>query len=178
MNCNLRSDKDPQRFSSPLSFTSAKAVVVDRDLIQNLYTCKKVVHEEVAWEVDRDADYEHYLFHREVIAVEDAHLLDWYAWFSTNSGEPRWGFKLEFQKKYEVRSWDMAERHYSSLQDRYISGVGQHKHYYHNESLPRAVYGIPKDEISVVDPNQAVWDFCDECNIRLRAGYQSRIFPL
>jgi hypothetical protein len=153
-------------------------VVVDSELIEDLYTCGKVAIEEVGWEVDEDADYEHYQLHQEVITVDESRPLDWHGWFSNKSDEPRWGFKLEFQKKYEVRSWDMALRHYSSREDRYIDGVGKHKHFYHNEALPRAVYEIPDGEISTDDPNQAVWDFCDERNIELRNGYQSRIFPV
>lgn len=153
-------------------------MVVDSDLIEELYTCEKVVSEEVGWKTDEDADHEHYQLRQDVIAVEESHVLEWHGWFTNSGGEARWGFKLEFQSKYEVRSWDMAPRHYSSRKDEYIDGVGRHKHFYLDERLPRAVYGIPKGEISVSDPNQAVWDFCDECNIAMRNGYQPRIFPL
>ena len=151
-------------------------MIVNLDLIDHLYKVPKEVRQVVEWRNNADTTYEHFQMTAEVHTLDEL-LLRWHGWFRIKHGERRWGFKLEFQDRYEVRAWDMVPKHYSKIKKRYINGVGRHKHYYRDEDNARAVYGIPKGEISIEDPNEAVSDFADECNIRMRGGYQQRIFP-
>jgi len=78
--------------------------------------------------------------------------------------------------KYCVRSWDMAKRHKSIKEGRYVKGIGRHKHYYLRRDIPRDAYTIPEGEISITDPNKAVIDFAKECNITILKSYQNQIF--
>lgn len=151
-------------------------MIVDLELIDHLYKVDKSCTDEVGWDTNVDTPYEHYQLQNEVL-TEDNMLLRWYGWFTLKYGERKWGFKLEYQKRYEVRSWDMEPGHYCSKDDKFFGGVGQHKHFYRSEQNPRATYSIPKGEISITDPNKSVVDFCAECNIRMINGYQHRIFP-
>lgn len=141
--------------------------------IERLYAEHKLCTEQVAWKRDAAVKYVHQTFTVNVVTEESEQLLRWIGWYSIKYGESRWGFKLLYRNKYEVRSWDMGSHHYSREEGRYIRGKGQHKHRYRDEGNPRDTYRIPEGEISITDPNQAVIDFAEECSIELLAGYQS-----
>jgi hypothetical protein len=107
----------------------------------------------------------------------DNELLYWNGYYEKHaSGMKKHGFTLMFNRKYCVRSWDMAKKHYSKKEGRYVKGVGRHKHYHLDDETPRDVYTIREGEISLTDPNQAVRDFAKECNIKFVSEYQNHIF--
>jgi len=146
-------------------------ISVNSEKIEHLYKIKKNCSENIRWVSVPDSQREHLTFQVPVITLENE-LLYWYGYYEKN----KHGFTLMFNKKYCIRSWDMAKRHYSKIEKRYVKGIGQHKHYHLDYETPRDVYSIPIGEISISDPNKAVEDFAKECNINLTGGYQSYLF--
>jgi hypothetical protein len=156
--------------------STAPEVSVTPELINHLYKVPKVCPDYIQWKPNTSVSYENHTFVANLV-TEDEDVLEWRGYFQIKHFQRRWGFSITYRRKYVVRSWDMAKKHYSQLEGRFIRGVGCHKHYYHDDDHPRAAYEIPQGEISVEDPNQAVIDFREECNIEFRRGYQRYIFP-
>lgn len=150
-------------------------MIVTSDLIDHLYSVPKQCHAVLNWSSSRGRPYRHFGFQKEIIC-DDGHLLHFVGYYQHKRHIARWGFTLTFMRRYLVRSWDLAECHYSIAEGRKIKGRGRHKHYWLGHDTARDVYEIPEGEISILDPNTSTLDFCEECNIRLVGGYQSHIF--
>lgn len=148
-------------------------MIVSPQQIEDLYNEHKFCTEQMVWKRDDHVPYPHQTFEVNVVTTQSEQVLRWIGWFTVKHGMTRWGFKLLYRNKYEVRSWDMGSQHYSREEDGYVRGVGLHKHRYRDDGNPRDTYRIPAGEISTTDPNDAVMDFATECNIELLAGYQS-----
>lgn len=147
---------------------------INYDYIDHLYKVPKKTLESIEWQDNGSPDDTNCVKKKFLVDVlaDSGELLRWRAWFQKKRGDKRHGFKLTYKKKYIVRSWDMGSQHYSHVEDRYIRGTGLHKHYYLNSLHEREVYEIPEGEISIENPDQAVLDFADECNISIERGYQ------
>ena len=149
-------------------------ISIQPETIERLYKIEKKCIEFIKWKPVIN-NYEHFKFRVPIISINND-LLYWNAYYQKfGSGTIRYGFTLMYSK-YCIRSWDMAKKHYSKKEGRYIRGVGRHKHYYLDYDTERDTYEIPEGEISIIDCNQAVNDFANECNIKLIGGYQNKIF--
>jgi len=143
--------------------------------IDTLYRIEKNCHETIKRVPVPGSLHEHLIFQVPVITIENE-LLYWNGYYENDgSGMRKHGFTLMLNRKYCVRSWDMAKKHYSKKEGRVVKGVGRHKHYHLDAETPRDAYAIPEGEISISDMNQAVKDFAIECNINLVRGYQPHI---
>lgn len=147
------------------------------ELIDNLYKIKKVTTDVLQWNDDTDSESNviRRIFSVDLIA-ENGTELNWFGYYQNKRGISKHGFTLKYKRKYIVRSWDMGSQHKSHLEQRYIRGVGRHKHFFLNSMHEREAYEIPEGEISILDPNEAVHNFADECSIQIKFGYQSEIF--
>ena len=112
-------------------------VSITPENIDNLFRAEKFCTELLEWQKNIRVSYEHYTFMRPVV-TPDMELLKWYGWFRVKFHQRRWGFKLEYKNKYEIRAWDMAMSHWCPTEKRTFSGVGQHMHYYKDEANTRA----------------------------------------
>ncbi|WP_421773736.1 hypothetical protein [Gracilimonas sp.] len=149
---------------------------INRTIIDDLYNVKKYTLETIEWE-DNGTEEGRAVKKKFLVDLiaEDGRELKWRGWYQNKRGIRKHGFSITYKKKYLVRGWDMGSQHWSHLEQRYIRGVGLHKHFFLNSMHEREVYEIPEGEISISDPNDAVRDFAIECNVDIKYGYQNAI---
>lgn len=153
---------------------SGNVMNITPELIERLYKAEKFCADLLRWEAVSKSTYNHFTFHVPVVTIDQT-MLRWIGYAQNRKGDYKHGFSLIYCNKYVIRSWDMATKHKSKIEQRYIRGRGRHKHFHLDADAPRDVYEIPEGEISLTDANQAVIDFAKECNIKLVSGYQSLI---
>jgi hypothetical protein len=146
-------------------------LAIAAEVIERLYTVEKYCTEEIVWQSVTTA-FSHHRFIVPVVTI-DEDLLKWVGYAQTKYGVRRFGFSLTYKRKFVVRSWDLAKQHWSKKDQRYVRGMGRHKHYHLDLDTPRDVYEIPEGEISTSDPNQALIDFAKECNIKILIPHQT-----
>ena len=145
-------------------------MAVTQETIDHLYKVEKFCADKIQWQTV-GSSYPHYRFIVPVVS-EDEELLKWIGYAQEKRGVRRFGFALTYKRKFVVRSWDLSKQHWSKTAQRYIKGIGRHKHYYLELDAPREVYEIEEGEIDISDHNQALPDFAKECNIKILTGYQ------
>ena len=136
-------------------------MAVTPDFIEHLYTVPKRATKVFGWQLT-PRPYVRFVFDVPVVS-ENGTTLVWRGWHQVRRGLSRHGFKLLYAGRYD----GTGQR---------VHGVGLHKHRYHSELFKHDTYAIPPGEISISDPNEAVFDFADECSISMPLGFQPTLF--
>ena len=148
-------------------------MAVTPEFIEHLYEVPKRTTKAFGWEAT-DRPFPRFIFEVPLVTEEGTNLV-WRGWRQSKRGLDRHGFKILYAGRYDVRSWDMAAEHRDDRTGLRIRGVGCHKHRYHSELFKHDTYAIPAGEISVMDHDQAVFDFADECAIDIAFGFQASL---